>query len=86
MKGHKFAGVKSLQNHMRTQHSDNPKALTKSKELDIHQTLQKADVQFDYQYHLPFRSCGLASETAYAFIDFAILTIWGVILLEVDEY
>ena len=70
---------------MRSHHSNNPKALTKSKELDIHQALHNADLEFEYQKHLPFRSCGLGSETAWAFIDFAILTIWGVILLEVDE-
>ena len=71
---------------MRSCHGEHPKALTKRKELDVHQTLQKAGIEFEYQKHLPFRSCGLGSETAWAFIDFAILTIWGVILLEVDEF
>lgn len=61
------------------------KALTKSKELDIHQALQKAYVDFEYQKHLPFRGCGLASETAYAYIDFCVQMSWGVILLECDE-
>ena len=70
---------------MRSCHGDHPKALTKRKELDVHRALQKAGLEFEYQKHLPFRSCGLGSETAWAFIDFAILTIWGVILLEVDE-
>jgi len=85
LQGHRFAGVSGLLKHMRTRHSDNPKALTKSKELDLHQILQKAGVDFEYQKHLPFRSCGLASETAWAWIDFCILTVWGVILLECDE-
>ena len=86
LKGNKFAGARSLQNHMRTQHGDNPKALTKTTELDLHQSLQTAGIEFEYQYHLPFKSCGLESETACAYIDFAILTVWGVILLEVDEF
>lgn len=70
---------------MQTQHADNPKALTKRKELDVYQTLQNADVAFEYQKHMPFRGCGLASETSCAYIDFCILKPWGVILLEVDE-
>jgi hypothetical protein len=86
LKEHKFAGAQSLRRHMRSQHADNPKALTKSKELDVHQTLQKADISFEYQKYMPFKGCGLASETSHAFIDFAILTTWGVILLEVDEF
>jgi hypothetical protein len=70
---------------MRSCHSDSPQALTKGKELDLHQALQQAGVCFEYQKHLPFRSCGLTSETAYAYIDFAIQKSWGVILLECDE-
>ena len=70
---------------MRSRHSDNPKALTKTRELDIHQALQKAGIDFDYQHHLPFRNCGLTSETAHAFIDFCIQKPWGAILLECDE-
>lgn len=83
--GHRFAGVRSLQRHMQIRHTDNPKALTKSKELDVHQALQRAGIEFEYQKYLPFRSCGLASETAYAYIDFCIQKHWGVILLECDE-
>ena len=71
---------------MRSQHSDNPKALTKTKELGVYQVLQKEDVDFEYQKHMPFKSCGLASETAYAYIDFVIQMTWGVILLEIDEH
>jgi hypothetical protein len=41
---------------MRSFHSDNPKALTKARELEVHQALQAAGFQFDYQVHLPFRS------------------------------
>ena len=66
-------------------HSGHPKALTKQKELVLHELLTKAEIQFEYQKHLPFRSCGLASETVHAFIDFAIPKPGGVILLECDE-
>ena len=85
MQGHRFAGAYSLKHHMQTFHSDNPKALTKSKELELHQALQNADICFEYQKHLPFRGCGLASETMHAYIDFCIQMTWGVILLECDE-
>ena len=70
---------------MRRIHSDHPKALTKSKELDVHHTLQEAGFNFEYQKHLPFRGCGLQSETAHAYVDFCIHMSWGVILLECDE-
>ena len=70
---------------MRKFHSDNPKALTKSKELDLHLALQKENINFEYQMLLPFRSCGLASETQRAYIDFVIQKPWGAILLECDE-
>ena len=66
-------------------HSDNAKALTKRKELDLHQSLQQAGVDFEYQKHMPFKRCGLESETASAYIDFVIQKAWGVILLECDE-
>ena len=85
LSGHKFAKANSLQMHMQSFHAENPKALTKSKELDIYQSLETAGIDFEYQKHLPFRSCGLASETAGAFIDFSIQKHWGVILLECDE-
>jgi hypothetical protein len=70
---------------MRSRHGDEPKARTKQKELEVYQWLEEDGVQFDYQAHLPFRACGLESETCRAFVDFAIYTFWGVIILEVDE-
>ena len=70
MYGHRFAGAMSLMGHMRTQHSDEPKALTKRKEMVLYQELQKAGVQFEYQCHIPFRGCGLNSETTCAYVDF----------------
>lgn len=70
---------------MQSYHSDNPKALTKRKELDVHQALTAAGVEFEYQKHLPFRGCGLQSETAHCFLDFAIEKPWGVVILECDE-
>ena len=85
MRGHRYAGPVNLLKHMRAFHGDNPKALTKSKELEVHQLLSKSGIQFDYQdyqHHLPFRSCGLESET---FADFVLYAAWGAIILEVDE-
>ena len=75
----------SLLYHIRAFHGDDPKAVTKRKELEIHQLLREAGIQFDYQLYLPFTSCGLDSETRHAFADFSILTSWGAILLEIDE-
>jgi hypothetical protein len=66
-------------------HSDDPKALTKAKELDVYTALADAGIQFEYQKYLPFRGCGLNTESAHCFVDFAILTAWGVLLLECDE-
>jgi len=70
---------------MQRVHGDNPKALTKRKELDVHLALSAAGLFFEYQKHLPFKNCGLASETVCCYIDFAIPMPWGVVLLECDE-
>ena len=70
---------------MRAAHGDNPKALTKRKELEVHQLLGQAGLQFEYQHHLPFRGCGLESETQRAFADFVLYASWGAVILEVDE-
>ena len=85
LQGHFFAGAQSLRRHMQARHGDNPKGLTKRKELDVHQCLTKADIQFEYQYFLPFKGCGLGSETAHCFADFCIAKPWGYILVECDE-
>jgi len=66
-------------------HAGESKALTKQKELILHQALLKAGISFNYQFHLPFKACGIHSETTRAFVDFAILKPWGYILLECDE-
>ena len=83
--GHRFSSAQSLLGHMRSKHGDNPRAVTKSKELEVHQALRDALITFEYQHYLPFRGCGLESETAHAFADFALPTPWGYVLLEVDE-
>jgi len=70
---------------MRFQHTDEPKAVTKQKELVLYQALRQAGVAFEYQFHIPFKSCGFTSETTRAFVDFAIIQPWGYILLECDE-
>ena len=83
--GHRFCHASKLLQHMRSKHSGEPKALTKTKELSVYKALQEANIGFEYQKHLPFHGCDLNSETKCAFVDFAITTSWGVILLEVDE-
>ena len=80
-----FSGAQSLLRHMRAKHGDNPRSVTKSKELEVHQALRDAQITFEYQHHRPFRGCGLESETAHAYADFALPTLWGYVLLEVDE-
>ena len=52
---------------------------------NLYQELQKAGVSFEYQHHLPFKTCGINSETIRAFVDCAIPKPWGYILLECDE-
>ena len=83
--GHKFAGVKSLLYHMRAYRSGVTKARTKTKELSIHQALQKSGLEFEYQKYIPFAGCGLNSETRCAYIDFLFVKTWGYIILEIDE-
>ena len=85
MFGHRYSGAQSLLMHMRSQHAEEPKALVKKKELELYLELQKAGVAFNYQQHLPFRTCGLNSETTCAFVDFVIAKPWGYVLLECDE-
>jgi hypothetical protein len=71
---------------MQCKHSNHPKALTKTKELSVHQALHAAGFVFEYQVHMPFRGCKLDTLTVCAFVDFMIMAHWGVILLEVDEH
>ena len=71
---------------MRAKHSGEPKALTKTKELDVYKAMEAAGIESEYQKHIPFRSCGLGSETVCAYLDFTITTHWGVIIPEVDEH
>ena len=61
-----FSSAPSLLRHMQTMHGDNPRAVTKSKELEVRQALRDAQITFEYQHYLPFRGCGLESETAHA--------------------
>ena len=80
-----FSSAPNLLRRMQTMHGENPRAVTKSKELEVHQALRDAQIAFEYQHHLPFRGCGLESETAHAYADFALPAPWGYVLLEVDE-
>jgi hypothetical protein len=70
---------------MRAFHGENAKAVTKKKELEVHQLLRDAGFEFAYQHHLPFKGCGLNSETTGAYADFVLHAAWGAIILEVDE-
>ena len=70
---------------MQAFHAENPKALTKRKDLEVYSFLQKAGILFEYQKFIPFASCGLLGETKHAYIDFLIARPWGHICLEVDE-
>ena len=83
--GHRFSSFANLLKHMRGCHGANPKALTKRKELEVHQLLGQAGLQFQHQHHLPFRSCGLESDTQRAFADFVLYASWGAVILEEDE-
>ena len=58
---------------------------TKSKELELHRALTDAGVVFEYQVHIPFAQCGLASETKRAFLDFVVSKPWGAVVIECDE-
>ena len=51
----------------------------------VFRALTEASISFDYQVFLPFRTCGLESETRHAFADFVIARPCGSIVLEVDE-
>ena len=42
-------------------------------------------MQFEFQRHIPFKACGLNSETTCAYVDFVIPKSWGHVLLECDE-
>jgi len=72
---------------MRAKHSGERKALTKTKELNDYKALQAAGFDFEYQKYIPFRGCGLGSETSCAYLDFNLTPRWeGAIILEGDEW
>ena len=83
--GRRFCAAASLAGHMASHHAENPRALTKRKELAVHQALVKGGVDFDYQFHITFDGCGLGSESKRAFVDFVIPRPWGYLFVEVDE-
>jgi len=84
--GHKFAGSRSLLGHMRSFHSGNKKALTKTKELEVHQAFSQAGIKFLSQKMIPFKGCGLNSETRHCLLDFVIEMLWGITVVECDEF
>ena len=77
----RFCNAANLNDHMRAFHSDNPKALTKRKELEVYAFLQEAGIEFEYQKFIPFATCGLIGETKHAYIDFLVPRPWGYICL-----
>jgi len=70
---------------MRNSHTNEKRALTKRKELEVHQLLELEGLDFHYQLYLPFKTCGIDGSTAYCYVDFSIQMPWGNLLLEVDE-
>jgi hypothetical protein len=70
---------------MKGQHSEDKKARTKKRELEVYLALTEAGIHFDYQVYLPFRDCGLETDSRCAYADFVIYYEWGVAILEVDE-
>ena len=82
--GHRFAGAYVLMRHMRNCHTTEVRALTKRKELEVHQLLELHGIDFRYQHYLPFKTCGLEGTTC-CYVDFSIDMPWGTLLLEVDE-
>lgn len=60
--------------------------MTKTKELEVYQALEQANLKFEYQKYIPFAGCGFDSETKHAYLDFAIESPWGCTILEVDEH
>ena len=83
--GHRFSSAQAIMKHMSSLHSLEKKAQTKAKELSVISALKAAAIGFEYQKHIPFRACDIETDSTCAFVDFAILARWGVILLEVDE-
>jgi hypothetical protein len=83
--GAKFSSATTMLGHMRSFHGDEPRARTKQRELAVHTALRAAGIQFDYQFHVPFRGCGLAAETQCAYVDFLVPMPWGYVVVEVDE-
>ena len=71
---------------MKAFHCNEVKALTKLKELDVHAAFVSAGFEFEYQKYVPFKLCGINSDTSYAFLDFVFLKSWGIVALEIDEH
>ena len=67
--GHRFAGAYVLMRHMRNCHITEVRALTKRKELEVHQLLELHGIDFRYQHYLPFKTCGLEGNLAVTLIS-----------------
>ena len=84
--GRRFCSAQSLRSHMRALHSDQAKATKKLRELEVYDALRAAGEQFEYQFYIPIRTCGIQSARKHAFVDFVLYKEWGAIILQVDEY
>ena len=77
--------TQSLLRHMRSKHRSEPKAQSKTKELNVYAALQAAGIECEYKKPIKFRRCGSHCEKG-IFLDIAITTHWGVIVLQVDVH
>ena len=68
------------------QHGDSPKALTKSRELQVHALLETNGIPFESQVCVPFAGCGLQSDTKHAMLDFVVNLPHCKVIVEVDEH
>ena len=80
-----LAGAQSLLVHMRGMHSTEKKAVVRRKQLEVYLALQNAGVEFQHEFYLPFKGCGLQSDSSHAFVDFYIQKPTYHLFLEADE-
>ena len=52
----------------------------------MHQAFSQAGIKFISQKKLPFEGCGLNSETKHCLLDFVIEMLWGITVVECDEF
>ena len=75
---------KLLLRHLRSKHRNEPRAQSKTKEIEVYIALQAAGIDFEYIKGIDFPYYSLNCERG-DFVDFGITTHWGIILLHIDE-